>query len=260
MGHLLLGKRLPRNRTWQQVVAILDGGASVRGIAAATLSAATAGFIEGKSDPGFNHALWLLARIPLAAKNADLQAGLSELGVRVSATPTLLEITSAVSRAIDDVMRDSGRRSDFGVMAKNAVIEAIVSLGADREASLFGVSTQDTQRALKSFATEKQFGRLGRVFFSSLVDRYLMNIVSRELPVHVGGQNRFKSPAEHSEFRKALRLHCDQATVIVETYSGGWFSKAAFESGISRGDAGRYGAYALTKLSAELTLRAGTDG
>ena len=68
MGHIRLGN-LPRTRKWQQVVALIEGGAGTAQIANATITAAEQGFKLAAEDKGLVETTWLLTQLPLAAKS-----------------------------------------------------------------------------------------------------------------------------------------------------------------------------------------------
>ena len=76
-------------------------------------------------------------------------------------------------------------------------------------------------------------------------------------PNYVSGDGRFANIVQHAEFNAALDLHCRQAARIVEEFSGGWFSKANFQGGITPRKAAGFVHVAIKKITAELK-RAGT--
>jgi hypothetical protein len=83
----------------------------------------------------------------------------------------------------------------------------------------------------------------------------LAYFLSKELSNHVGASERFLNTRAHTDFNIALRTHCQEASRIVETFAGGWFSKTNFEGGITREKAGRFAHVALKKITAELRRR-----
>jgi hypothetical protein len=108
---------------------------------------------------------------------------------------------------------------------------------------------------LSGLATSAQFAAFGRGFFSRLMERYLAYFLSKELSNHVGVSQRFVNTEARSAFDDALRTHCREASRIVGTFAGGWFSKTNFEGGITREKAGRFAYVALKKITAELRKR-----
>lgn len=255
MGHLRLGE-LPRTRKWNEVVELVKSEADVDEVAAATLDAAEKGLRNAADDEGLNRAMWLLTQLPLAARNPKFVERLGELGIRVGNTPEVIELVAGFSDAVDSHMSKAGGRSDLGEMAQMAAAEALTAVLSSRSRSLFGTTPEDVRRELAALATPKQFGLLARDYFARLVRRYLGFYLSRELSNHVGGGRRFANIGAHSDFDRALDLHCRQAARIVEEFSGSWFSKSDFEGGITPAKARRFGHVAFKKLRAEL-LRGG---
>jgi hypothetical protein len=66
--------------------------------------------------------------------------------------------------------------------------------------------------------------------------------------------------ADHSAFNAALELHCREASRIVESFAGGWFSKANYQGEITLAKARDFSFVALGKISAELRRREAAGG
>ena len=113
MGHKRLGT-LPKTQKWEHVVGLIAEGADVGRIAAASADAAEHGLEQASQDQGLAHAFWLLTQIPQAARQTNFADRLWQLGLNVSSRPTLLEIVAAFTSAVDDHVRESGKRSDLG--------------------------------------------------------------------------------------------------------------------------------------------------
>lgn len=62
MGHVRLGN-LPRTRKWQQVIALIEGGAGTAQIVNATITAAEQGFTLAAEDKGLVETIWLLTQL-----------------------------------------------------------------------------------------------------------------------------------------------------------------------------------------------------
>jgi len=256
MGHIRLGE-LPRTRKWEPVVELIkrDGGADA--VAAAAIAAAETAFKQAAEDEGLGRALWLLTQLPLAARSANYLDRLRTIGLSVDAAPALMDLVGAFTDAVDNQMRRTGGRTDFGEMAQMAAAETLTKLLGERSRSLFGTASADVQRELAAFGTTNQFGTLARDFFAGLTRRFLTFFLSRELSNHVGGGRRFASATEHAEFNAALDLHCRQASRIVEEFAGGWFSKTNWEQGITPETVRGFAWVALKKLRAELRRTGG---
>jgi hypothetical protein len=251
MGHIRLGT-LPRTQQWIQVLDLIGGGAGTPDVAAATMDASQRGLIAAAKDPGLVYTVWLLTQVPLAARSKDFVARLQKLGLKVGDSPSVLEVVSAFTGAVDAHLRRTGGRTDLGEMAQMAAAETLAALGTPANASLFDTTASDAQQAIKGFSTSKQFSTLAREFFTRLSRKYLTYFLSRELSNYVSGDSRFFNIDSHAAFNKSLNLHCLQASRIIEEFSGAWFSKANFEGGITQAKAAGFVHIALKKLRAEL--------
>ncbi|MBI5716616.1 MAG: hypothetical protein HZC37_02890 [Burkholderiales bacterium] len=257
MGHVRLGT-LPRTRNWIQVLDLVGSGAGAPHIAAATMEASQRGLAKAAQDPGLVYTVWLLTQVPLAARSKDFVARLHKLGLQVSDSPSLLEVTGAFADAVDAHLRRTGGRTDLGEMAQMAASEALTALGTPANASLFETTTPTAQQTIGSFTTARRFSALAAEFFTRLTRKYLTYFLSRELSNYVGVDGRFPNVDRHAEFNSALDLHCRQASLIIEEFSGGWFSKGNFKGPITQKNAAGYVHVALKKLRAELAK--GTPG
>ncbi len=252
MGHQRLG-RLPGTRKFRQVVNFIGAGADVETIAAATSVAAEVQMIDASNDPAVKQAVWLLTQIPLAARQEDFASELKQLGLSVSDRPTLIEVVTAMTEAIDRTVGRSGGRTDLGEMAQLSAAESVNAVAGRELPDLFGATPDRVRDALGGLATEKQFAVLARDFFARLARRQLSYFLSRELAQHVG--ERFHSIREHRDFEVALDMHCREASRIIKEFSGEWFSKHTYEGGITEAKAGRFAHIAFKKIREELQQR-----
>jgi hypothetical protein len=260
MGHVRLGS-LPQTKPWRQVVELVsDGSTEVAAVAAATMRAADRGLEVAATDAGMRHSIWLLAQITLAAREDNFSSALSEIGVRVPDSPSVFDIVGGFSESVDRALNESRDRTDIGEMAQMAAAETLTSLCSAKSQSLFGTSPEDVKEAVRSFSTKNGFSDLSHDFFSRFTQKYLMYHLSRELPRHVGSGERFQDPREHSDFIQSLETHCRQAALIVKDFSGGWYSKTNYESGITHLKARNFAHVAMKKMRAELRRRGGADG
>ncbi|PWU08144.1 MAG: hypothetical protein C5B51_08305 [Terriglobia bacterium] len=243
MGHIRLG-RLPRTRKWQEVVGLLRAGSGTAEIAVATLNASKSGLEHASRDPVLVHSFWLLTQIPLCARQTDFLQALEKIGISVPAEPTVLDVVGGFSDGVDEHIYRNGGRSDLGEMAQLGASETLASALGQRTETLFGPA--DTRQALAKLATPTNFSLLARDFFARLTERYLAYFLSRELSNQLRGVNA------NREFREALRLHCRQASKIVERFAEEWFSKANYRGGITPRKAAGFVRHAIDKLKAEL--------
>jgi hypothetical protein len=259
MGHIRLGN-LPRTRKWQQVVALIEGGAGTAQVANATVTAAEQGLNLAAEDKGLVETIWLLTQLPLAAKSTNFADALRNSGLDVSDSPSLLEVVGAFSDAVDRRLANNGGRTDLGEMAQMAASETMTQLIGSRTQNLFGTTPGDVKSAFSNLATNKQFRIFARDFFARLTNKCLDYFVSRAVAHNVGEGRRFRTLAQQGEFTKALGMHSSEASRIVEEFSGGWFSKTNWEKkGISRKDAAGFAHVAMKKIVAELKEGARTD-
>ena len=260
MGHIRLGN-LPRTRKWQQVVALIEGGAGTAQIAIATITAAEQGFKLAAEDKGLVETIWLLTQLPLAAKSKDFGQALQSVGLDVSNSPGLMEVVGAFSDTIDKKLTNNGGRTDLGEMAQMAATETMTQIIGSRTQSLFGTTTDDVKNAFSKLATNKQFSIFARDFFARLTNKCLDYFVSKAVSYHVGEGKRFRTLAQQGEFTKALGTHSREASKIVEEFSGGWFSKTSWKKkSISRKDAAGFTHVAMKKIVTELKEGAQTNG
>ena len=251
MGHIRLGM-LPRTRRWMEVIELVGIGGSSAAVASATLDAAEQDLISAAEDVGLRRAFWLLTQIPDAARSTDFAASLRVLGIAVPEAPSAADLSAGFTQAIDEHVETTKSRSGTGELAQIAAAETLSALLRDRASTLFGSTNEDVRSELGKMATEVQFGRFARDFFARFTTRYLTYFVSKELSRQVGGGRYFGDRAQARVFSSALELHCRQASKIVESFAGGWYSKARFEKDLSEVRTGKFIAYALKKMRGEL--------
>ncbi len=253
MGHQRLA-RLPRSKRWDEVIRLILGSSEVGEIALAASQAAERSMIDASEDPATRYSMWLLARLPLAAREPDFHSAMSELGLECPARPSLADVVCAVMAAID-LRVPVHNRTDYGEIAELSAAEAMYSVFGREYDQLFDAGPDHTQSVIATFGTVTQFPVLARDFFARLTRRHLDYYLSRELSGHVGPGRRFATVREHQAFEAALDQHCRETTRIIQEYSGEWLSKHNFEGGINLGKAGRFVSYASEKIRDELRER-----
>ncbi|MHA2043540.1 MAG: hypothetical protein ACYSWZ_00355 [Planctomycetota bacterium] len=251
MGHTRLGD-LPKTRRWIQVAALLDEGADPETIASETLAAAETGFTQATQDSGFKYAFWLLTQVTLAAREANFSQELNKLGLDVPQKAGLFDVISSFTMNIDSYLQKARARSDISEMAQLAAVETLSEKCVELCRGLFSTTSEDVRHAVQKLSTKKNFALLARDFFSRFTYRYLNYFLSRETSKHVGPNQSFANIDEHTAFNEALAVHCKQTAVIVQDFAGGWYSKTAYETGITPQDAEGFTAVALKKLLSEL--------
>jgi hypothetical protein len=257
MGHQRIGV-LPKTRNWEGVFDLIAGGGEVASVAASTAKTIEAALLNCANDPGVCGSFYLLARIPLAARDPDYPASLKRLGLELNGPPLLSELASEMMRSLDEHTRKL-IRTDFGELAALSAVESLHAVAGQVLHDLFedrAVWRERTREVLGELATVKQFGLLARDFFGRLLRRQLDYFLSRELPQHVGISERFASLREHLDFDDALDRHCHETAEMVRKFAGEWHSKTTFEGGITEEKVGGFIKYAFKKLVNELQLRA----
>jgi hypothetical protein len=125
MGHIRLG-RLPRTRTWKQVVNLIDDKDSgAPAIAGATLKASEKGLEQVSNDSALVQSFWLLTQLPLCARAENYAEELRRIGISVSGAPTLMELVGAFSDAVDAHVRAVGGRTDLGELGQMGAAESL---------------------------------------------------------------------------------------------------------------------------------------
>jgi len=223
MGHQHLGT-LPRSRKWREVIELISAGADVGEVAAATSAAAENQIIDAANDPAVKRAVWLLTQIPTAARKEEFGSELRKLGLDVGDHPTLIEIVTAMTDAVDRYVGKHGGRTDLGELAQLAAVESLAAVAGRELADLFGETAQRTKAVLSGLGTVKQFGVLARDFFSRFLRRHLNYFLTRELPQHVGVNSRFHTIRELRDFEYGLDLHCREASRILKEQGNGFRS------------------------------------
>ncbi len=256
MGHIRLGV-LPRTKAWRDVVGLIVSGADVAEVANATIVAAGNAFSFVLNDKGFTEAAWLMTQLGIAAKKPDLLAHLRTVGLSLPSDATLVDLTTAISEALDRRAYSSIERSDLGEVANRALIGAVNDIMTNKVASLF--YDPDTLKAgLATLGKEAEFGHLSRRFFARLTHESLNYFLSKTLDTHVGEGMRFTTQNQVAQFVSALETHCREASLIVEDYSTDWFSKHRYKGNgdISRKTSDGFASYALKKITDELRVGA----
>ena len=254
MGHIRLGD-LPKSKDWTQVVQLLASGSDTTELAAAVATAAENQLISARGDPILANAVWLLTQLPLAARTDRFEVELIALGFAGGSEGSLLDIIAGFSKAIDAQTSGMEHRTDLGELARQAAIETLSNLVGAQLPSLFGQDPEDLRIELGKFATKHRFANLARDFFARLTLKTLDYYLSRELANHVGPGRSLATFHKQQDFEAALERHCREASLIVEQFAGGWFSKAHHQGRLTPESAQSFADYALKKMRDELRAR-----
>jgi len=258
MGHIRLG-RLPTSKPWNEVVRLLRVGGSIADLAGATAKAAETELDNAKGDPGLGYTVWLLTQLPIAARTPHFAAKLVELGFDPGAEQSVLSLVAGFSNAVDRHVAGLADRTDLGELARQAASESLSAFVSGSMPSLFGSTVDDVQREVAHLATKKRFADLARDFFARLTFKTLEYYISRELPKHIGPDKAITSVDGEIAFRAALEQHCHEASLIVQEFAGGWFSKSNFRGTLNPDTAQKFADFALKKVRDELRARRAED-
>lgn len=258
MGHVRLGI-LPASRKWKEVVALLtDGDSSYEEIAALSAEAAEKALGGLTKDPVFIEALWLLCKIPQAAKADNFTEALRELGVNVGDRPTLAELAEGFSKAIDTAIRGHhGKQTDFSELSRKAGISSLIAMTQDALPQLWNNhSAEDVRHAVGHYAAPEHFGALAQDFFSRFTERHLRYYLDREMPKHVGGNKYLPSLSALDSFNTALHSHCQESSTIMRVFARDWYGKQYSKNEpVTRDGVKKFSHVTLLKMRKELKLR-----
>lgn len=227
-------------------------------VADATLDAARKAFLAVGEDTGFRETTNLLVELALAGNKPKAAAELAKLGVTVPEQTSLAEVAAQISGELDSRIDATRKRSDFGEMAQQALVGALVEHVQKHLLPLLPPTRQDVMAAFKELSKEKAFGAVARRFCAKLTDGTLNYFLSKTLATQMGEGQRFATTNQVTEFEAGMRRHCEEASAIVEQFASQWFSKRRFLGGgkISRDTVDRFAWYGMQKMRLELEERA----
>ena len=259
MGHNRLSV-LPATVRWERVIGLVETGAALPDILAATACAAERNLLTAADDPVYVEAVRLLLTIPTAARSEDFGLALRDADLGVPNRPEVLDLVIGVSERLDVIRRDSGARSDFGELAGRALTRTIVREIGDALPSLFGSTPEDVQGQSRNLSSSKGIARFTRSFFGALLGETLSYWLDRALADHIGPERRFANTAARSAFDADLDQFTAETTRIIQEFSGGWYGKTlSLHGSFSTPQARVFGAVALKKIVAELRARGLAD-
>lgn len=232
MGTRLLGE-LPATRNWKEVIALLKATDNVALIANATSEAASRGLELAKIDRGVAQAIFMLMNTIWSSRKEKFSEALADLGIRLSPEGSLLDLVGGFDEALDRSLREAGHRTDLAEMARSSAVQALSDVCCQETGGLFGVTFDDTQQALKRYATPERFGSVGQNFFGWFLYRFFDYHLSRELANHIGVGKQFASTTACQDFKDGIALYCYETARIVKEFSGCWPSATEFREGIT---------------------------
>ena len=174
--------------------------------------------------------------------------------------PDLSELLTATGTRLDDFAAEGDRDSDFGELARRALLGTLAAAIGAELPGLLDADADDVRRAAARMRGGQEFARVARMFFGHLTGEALSSWLDRTLSTHVGPGRRFAHVGERSDFDVALNQYCAEATRMIREFSGGWYWKTLQRRGrIETSDAAAFAAVAFKKIIEELREKRGAD-
>lgn len=258
MGHIRLGV-LPKYPTWKSLINELDDpNLDVDELSNAVLLGANEVLQTDATKSCVSYCVWLLAQLVLASKSDDFSDSLSKIGILIRADTTALEFITNVSQISDRHLSKITPRTAINNIANISVREALAQTISIQSNSLFGTGAEDLQNALKHYSSQKQFSNLLHSYFSVFLRRTIRLVVDKEISNHIGPGTSFTNVQAINQFESKLSLFSGQTSKIVDSFSGGWYSKTVWQEGtISADEAYKFVYVALKKLRSDLDISRG---
>jgi hypothetical protein len=258
MGHVRLG-RPPASKKWREIVDYLaEAEVSAAELADAVAGASEKSLARATKDPAFIEALWLLLKVPQAAKSERFVEALRELGVSVPDNPSVTDVVVGMDAAVHAAQRHHAPDvTDLSEMAKNAAVAALHGVTRERLPALWEPNREDERTTIATFAAPDKFGELCQRFFTNLVEHNLQYFLDRETPKHIGPGRMAQSVGDLARFDRDIRRHCEETTIIMRAFAKDWLGHNAYHLGkdISRADTTGFAHVALQKIRNELSIR-----
>lgn len=251
MGHIRIG-HLPKRFGWSEVVAALGdvGRPEEDALRLATVAAGRT-LKAAKFRNSLAYCYWLFLQLTGAARTSDFRGALSDVGVRVPSGDSGLALVAAISSLADSMLQEQKWIGIPDEVALQAFRSAVTDVVAEESQSLFGSTFDTVQTALRRYSTEKGVSQLGRRFFHEYTYRLLARALGREVSAHAGGERRFPTADDLSDFDRRLRVYCWDISRLVERYAGDWYSKHGWLGDVNMESTRAFTSYAIEKLLSE---------
>ncbi|MBS0126460.1 hypothetical protein [Thetidibacter halocola] len=234
--------------------------ASDETIVSASAAAAEKSLAEAARDPVYVEAVRLLLVIPYCARSHDFPAALRDNGVAVRQSPELIELLAAATSRLDEIARQTRNRTDIGELAAHALTGTLSLLVGENLPGLFDATPEDVQSVVRKLSWSNGISQLARLFYARLVSDCLSYWLDRTLAEQIGPDRRFANLTDRTAFDAAVFHYSQEATRIIQEFSGGWYGKTIHvNGGINSHDANIFGSVALKKIVAELRERRERD-
>ena len=159
-------------------------------------------------------------------------------------------------------MEEKGERSDWGEIAKGGAGGDGIRLPDRARDAAVRREARGFDGPAWAVAPGEGVWRVWRKFFGRLTCEFLNYFLSKTLGTEVGEGHRFVTTNQVAQFKDGMRKHCEEASLIVESFCGEWLSKHRFEEkgNISRESSEGFGWNAIRKIQLELAERNTLDG
>ncbi len=252
MGQSRYG-RLPKTQNWQNVVGLLASPrVAAERIAAATLKASRTALRRHSSDPVLSSAVYLLCRLPLAARQGEARDFLRSEGMNADtlSAPTLLsEETASLLHKQNFSNPDPSFVPEIAI---SAFQETLAKMVAESNLDLFADASGQMEQALSAYGTPRGFARASRIFFTSFVYRAVAYFLSKEAVNVLGPGSRFESVDSLQDFMGGLRRYCWENSKIIDSFAEEWYSKHKWQERLDPPHVSGFVWAALKKLSLEI--------
>jgi hypothetical protein len=243
---------------WRRVVSLLDEHAADHDVMGESARAAERQLTAAAQDPVYVEAVRMLLAIPLCGRAEDFAKALRESNIPAPDNPELLDLVRAVTRRLNAIATRGSGRSDLGELAGRALISTIYVGIGDQLPGLFAATPDDVRASVRKMSWNKGISAWSRLFYTRLVADCLSYWLDRTLAERIGSDRRFSGIAQRGAFDSAVVVYAQEATRIIEEFSGGWYGKTIHRTGgIETKDAAVFGAVALKKVVAELQVKRG---
>lgn len=231
MGHTRIG-RLNRTQKWKDVVACFCLGAGTEQVSKMALDAATQGFNYERimRNAAYHKAVELLVQMGVAAQSGDFIGHLQKCGIQLSSNPTVQELASVLSEAVDEASwKSHSEKDEISEHAKKALCSAVFSC-YKKECSddLPGIKRVDIS-IFNKFGDRANFAELNQSFVSKVVSGALNSYISQIIPNLLGVEQRVSSTHELLNAYKAMDQYCYETAIVHRVYANDWLRKHNFQ-------------------------------
>ncbi len=246
-------ERLPKTQNWQSVISLLASPqTSVANIALETARACQSVLRRHSTDPVLISAIYLIVRLPLAARKGNATEFLRNTGVETEALASPISLSDALVSFLQQQNFENPDPSFVGEISLLTFQETFSKLIAESNLDLFADAPGQTENALASYGTARGFATAARLFFTSFMHRALSYFLSKETVNAVGLNERFESLDSLQQFMGDLRRYCWESSKIIDSFAEEWYSKYKWQEKLDDPHVATFVWAAIKKFSAEI--------